>query len=150
MFRTNRAQALSEIGRMQRTIERLAFVPRRAAQIAAPEITKLLASYFADGRDPYGRSWKPLSPATLAKHGPPPLTHTRTLSSGTKAVAMRAHYAGIALKVGAKYGYFHIVGFRNGKRKVPARPFFPTRGMPRQWSVILKSSCLAAVKEASR
>jgi len=150
MIRVNRFQAIAEIGRLKDTLSRLAQVPRRTATIAAPRLTTLLQKQFRDGIDPYGRPWAPLRPATLAKHGPPPLTDTREMRRGTRAEQPRANYAGIRLVVGATYGYFAQVGFRVGKTRVPPRRILPQYGMPREWSRVLAESARQAARELTR
>ena len=150
MIRANRMQALASIGQLQRTLEHLAYVPRRAAVIAAPKLTALIRKQFREGRDPYGRAWADLKPSTLQKHGPPPLTDSGQLRDGTEAVAMRANYAGIRLTLGARYGYFHQVGFRVGHIRVPARRIFPQHGLPAPWRQVLVAACKQAAREAKR
>jgi hypothetical protein len=150
VIRVNRAQAIAEIGRLQQVLERLAYVPRRTAEIAAPKITKLLRAQFRAGRDPYGRSWRPLKPSTLRKHGPPPLTDSGQLASGTKATIARSNYAGIRILVGRGYGYFHQVGFRVGHTRVAPRRILPQFGLPAEWRKVLDDSSRQAARQATR
>ena len=146
-FAAASARAIGKIGKIRQTLGRLAEVPRRAAVIAAPQLTKLLRQQFAEGVDPYGRAWAPLSAATLAKgRRPPPLTATRALRRGTRASVLRANYAGIHLSLGAPYGYFHQVGFRVGRRRVPARRILPQTGVPSAWRAVVQ----AAIQKAAR
>jgi hypothetical protein len=152
MIRANAMQAIAEIGRLQATMDRLAQVPRRAATIAAPGLTRLLQAEFREGKDPYGRAWAPLRPATLATgRRPPPLTgFTRALKRGTRAEQPRANYAGIRLVVGAPYGYFAQVGFRNARTgtRVPSRRILPQHGVPRAWSAVLDRAVSQAARQA--
>lgn len=132
---------------IRKTIEELAYLPHKLAVVAAPDITRSLQLQFATGTDPYGRPWAPLKPSTLRKHGPPPLTDTGRLKSGTFA---RAGRGGILIEVGASYGAFHQVGFRRGKTRVPARKILPSRGMPAAWRTILDRRARELSLEATR
>ena len=143
-------QAPAAIGKLEHTLRRLIEVPRRAAVIAAPQITRELQREFAAGRDPYGVAWAKLRPSTLRKHGPPPLTDSRTLRDGTRAIVARANYAGIRVQLGAMYGYFAQVGFRVGKTRVPPRRVLPSRGLPAAWRNILVQAAKRAAREAAR
>lgn len=143
-------QAIREIGRLQDTLRRLGEVPRRAAAIASPKLTRLLQRQYRTGVDPYGRPWAPLRPATLQRHGPPPLTDTRAMRAGTRAMVPRPHYAGIRLVVGAPYGYFHQVGFRVHGRRVPARRILPQYGLPATWLRVLQDAARQAARAAAR
>ena len=146
MIRASLMQAPSAMGNLVKQLEELARVPRKTAVIAAPQIDREIRLQFSEGKDPYGRTWAKLRPATLAKHGPPPLTDTRALRSGTHAYAARSNYAGIRIRLGEPYGYFHQVGFRVGKTRVPARRVLPQFGMPAKWREIL----IASAKRAAR
>lgn len=153
MKKGNAAFAIAELGRLAQTIERLAYVPRKVAVIAAPKISRLLRRQFADGSDPYGRPWASLRPATIAKgRTPPPLTESGRLRDGTKATASPGGRAGIRLVVGARYGYYHQTGYRNAKtgRKVAARRILPQYGLPASWKAALDESAREAVREARR
>ncbi len=150
MIRASLMQAPSTMGKLMSVLERMAYVPRRVAVIAAPRIARELQVQFRQGRDPYGIPWAPLRPATLRKHGPPPLTDSGAGRDGTVAVASPGSRAGIRLKLGASYLYFAQVGFRVGRTKVKPRRIFPERGMPAAWREILKASARQAMREAVR
>ena len=138
--------AVAELGRLMKVIEKLAYVPKRMAVIAAPKLSALLLEQFTSGRDPYGRAWRPLKPSTLARgRRPPPLTDKKKLRDGTKATPGRA---GIRLSVGASYGIFHQVGFHVGKTWVAPRRILPQFGMPATWKRALDESARQAVREA--
>lgn len=140
------ARAFTEaLRRVRRVVDEMGRLPGRLSQAAAPALTDELQRQFAEGRDPYGYPWAPLKPSTLRKHGPPPLTDTRRLRDGTKAVAMRA---GIKLIAGAPYGAFHQLGFRVGRTRVPARRILPNLGMPRAWREILDRTAKRLAQEA--
>lgn len=140
MRTVNSAGALQEIGKLEDMLAEMRAVPRKVAIVVAPKLTALLRRQFRQGMDPYGRQWARLKPSTLRKHGPPPLTHTRTLGDGTKAEPYRAHYAGVRLKLGASYGFFHQIGFKVGRTKVPARRILPQFGIPAEWRAILRNA----------
>jgi len=57
------------------------------AEAAAPEIRALVRQQFTQGTSPYGTAWAPLAPATLKKHGPPPLTDTGEMKGGIEVGA---------------------------------------------------------------
>jgi hypothetical protein len=148
MRRGGGSLAIADLGRLIKTIERLAMLPRSVARIAAPQITEQLAREFDEGKDPYGRPWAPLRPSTLARgRRPPPLTDKRDLRDGTKA---KAGPAGISIRLGARYGFFHQVGFRAGRTRVPPRRVLPQYGLPRAWSAILTAAAKQAAREARR
>jgi hypothetical protein len=149
MRRGDATAADAALDSLRRTLERLAYVPRRVAVIAAPKITTLLQEQFRLGRDPYGVSWAPLRASTIAKgRRNPPLTDTRKLRDGTAAKARPGGRAGIALKSGAPYGAFAQVGFRVGRTRVPPRRIFPQRGIPAAWKKVLDAASRQAVREA--
>ena len=143
--------AIASLGRLIQTIETLARAPRRVAILAAPELTKLLRIQYLTGTDPYGRPWRALKPSTLAKgRHPPPLTDTKRLRDGTRAMVAPGGRAGIRLKLGAPYGFFHQVGFRVGKTKVAPRRILPQFGIPATWRKVLDDASRRALQEARR
>lgn len=151
MRRGSPQMAIAELGRLQATLHELTLVPRKVAEIAAPKIDRLLRQQFRDGQDPYGKAWAPLKPATLAKgRTPPPLTDSTDLRDGTGASVAPGNRAGIRLRVGARYGYFHQAGYRNARTggKVPARRILPQFGLPRAWSAILREAARKAFRQA--
>lgn len=132
--------AIKKLGKMMAVVDELARVPRKVAVIAAPKITKLLHEQFDRGVDPYGRKWKKLAtgrPAHLKGK-------TLDLSKGTKAIAMAR--GGIAIILGAWYGFFHQVSTRN----MPARPILPKAGMPAEWRKVLTDASRQAFRQAVR
>jgi hypothetical protein len=141
--------AAAELGRLIKTIERLSDLPRRVAIEAAPKLTDELRRQFDRGVDPYGRPWAPLKPATLAKgRHAPPLTDSGELRDGTRAMVAPGGRAGIRLVLGAPYGFFHQVGYRNGRTKVPPRRILPQYGIPRAWALILRQAARVAARKA--
>lgn len=143
--------AVRALESVQKQVDELARMPRKLAVACAPLITQLLRGGFATGRDPYGRPWRALRPATLAKgRRPPPLTDTRELADGTMAKALNGNRAGLHLVVGAKYGAFHQVGFRVGKTKVGPRRILPAFGMPASWRQVFAEQAKRLAREAGR
>jgi hypothetical protein len=121
-------------------------VPVETATLAAPKINRLIFSQFQKGQDPYGRPWRGLLPSTIAKgRDNPPLTDTRALRDGTKAL-VRPGLPGIRLLAGAVYWKFHQTGFHVRDTFVPPRKIFPDHGLPAAWAKILKEAARQAFK----
>ncbi len=138
------ARAIARIGRLQKTIEELATLPRAVATIAAPKLSKLVAKQFSSGSDPYGRPWRPISATTKRlRKGGRPLTDTGRLRAGTGVSVTRS---GCKLVLGAPYGYFHQVGTRN----MPARRIFPQFGLPASWRTVLRDAARAEFRRRLR
>jgi phage gpG-like protein len=115
-----------------RAFAELARVPSRAARKIAHAIDLEIQKGFDRGVDPYGRSWAPLAPATLAKgRTPPPLTDTWKGRASVEVKPTRG--AGVAITVGTQYMKFHQTGARKGRWRLPARPFLPTNVLPKAW-----------------
>lgn len=137
MIRGNGSAFAKALRDVRRVVDELGQLPRRIAVAAAPDITRELARQFTTGTDPYGKPWAPLKPSTLRQHGPPPLTYKGKLSGGTAAHPMTGGRLGLTIRIGARYGAFHQIGFRVGRTRVPARKILPSRGMPAAWRAIL-------------
>ena len=150
MIRASLMQAPAAMGKLLATLERLAYVPRKVAVLAAPRITRELQVQFRQGRDPYGTPWAPLKPSTLQRHGPPPLTDSGAGRDATKATALASNRAGIHITLGRAYLYFAQSGFRVGRTKVKPRRILPQSGIPATWRDILVASARQAVREAAR
>ncbi len=109
----------------------LAEVPSRATKTAAP---LLLARWRADwraGKDPHGRAWAPLAPATINKgRTPPPMIETGGTLASAAVRPMRG--AGLAITVGG-FASLHM----RANRHRPARPTVPTAGVPSSWRAII-------------
>lgn len=143
--------APAAFGKLEKLLDRLAYVPRKTAAIAAPLLTRELQRQFRAGVDPYGRAWAPLRPSTLAKgRTPPPLTDSGDLAGGTKAMVRDGNRAGIHIVLGARYGYFAQSGFRAGRTNVKPRRILPQQGMPAAWAAILKRAARQAFREAAK
>lgn len=137
MIRGNGSAFAKALRDVRKVVDELGRLPRNLAVAVAPDITGALADQFRRGVDPYGNGWAPLKPSTLKQHGPPPLTYKGQLSGGTRAEPMGNGRIGLTIRIGARYGAFHQVGFRVGKTKVPARKILPNRGMPYAWRAAL-------------
>ena len=102
-------------------------VPEIALE-ASIEIFETIDSTFTLGADPYGETWAPLAPATLAKgRTPPPLTDTGAMRESLRvSVTQDAIVASLESPAG-----YH----QNGTRYMPARPVLPDygRGLPDAW-----------------
>lgn len=143
-------EAAAALAGLMRVVEKLAYVPRKVAIVAAPKLSLLLRRGFERGQDPYGKPWKPLRPATVAKgRVPPPLTETGALAKTTEAKPNTGNRAGVRLLVRKPYGLPHQTGFRNAQtgKKVPARKILPDRGIPREWSKVLKAAAAEAFQD---
>lgn len=154
MIRGNAMAAIGSIGRLGQLLDRLMDLPRKVAAEAKPEIDRLLRRQFAAGVDPYGRPWAPLRPATIAtgRRAPPLTGFTRELRGGTGVILGGGNKAGLRVRLGAPYGYFHQVGYRNARtgRKVPARRILPQFGMPVAWNMALRRAATSIARRASR
>lgn len=124
-----------------RSLNALSGVPARASRKAAEGIQRLVDHEFDAGSDPYGRPWKGLRPATIAKgRTPPPLTDSGALAGGTEVRAARG--AGIQVEVGESYGAFH----QTGTRYMAARPILPTGPLPKAWQAEIDLALADAFK----
>jgi hypothetical protein len=150
MIRGNGSAFAKALRDVRRVVDELGQLPRRLAVVAAPDITREIAKQFLSGTDPYGRPWAQLKPRTLQKHGPPPLTDTGRLSGDTRAEPMTGGRIGLTIRIGARYGAFHQVGFRVGKTKVQPRKILPSQGMPSVWRAILDRHARELARRAVR
>ena len=147
MYRDSLAVGIDKLGRLAVTIGELRRVPRLTAVKAQAPILRAVQDEFVKGQDPYGRPWAPLRPSTLAIHGPPPLSRSLTLAVDTDVSLLDGIKNGLAITLGAAYGYFHQVGFRHGRSTVPPRRPLPQFGMPRAWREIIERATKAAIDE---
>lgn len=154
MIRGDAMLGIHEIGRLQETIRRLSDLPRATAEEAQEPINRLLQEQFRNGTDPYGRPWAPVKASTLElrkeSRDPTPLTDTRDLRDGTTVEVRAGGRAGLVIKLGAAYGYFHQVGFRAGKTNVPPRRVLPQFGLPASWRLALRQAAQRAARRAVR
>ena len=106
-------------------------VPEIALE-ASIEIYETIQSEFVLGTDPYGETWAPLAPATLAKgRTPPPLTDTGAMR---ETLRVDVTEAAIVASMASPAGYH-----QDGTRYMPARPVLPdySRGLPDAWRVAI-------------
>jgi hypothetical protein len=150
MYRGDLAQGIDRIGKLAELMGTLRGVPRLAALKAQTPILRAVQEEFVKGQDPYGRPWAPLRPATLAIHGPPPLSRTLALAVDTDVSLLDGLKNGLAITLGRAYGYFHQVGFRHGRSMVPARRPLPQHGMPKRWREITVQAVKDAIAEIRR
>ncbi len=154
MIRGDAMLGIQEIGRLQETIRRLSDLPRRTAEYAEEPLNRLLAEQFRNGTGPYGQPWAPVTEETLrlrrASKDPTPLTDTRAMRRGTVVAVRGGGRAGLVIRTGAPYSYFHQVGFRVHGKRVPARPVLPDRGIPASWRRVLDAAARRAARELGR
>lgn len=131
---------------LSKILRELAKVPSRASRSIADNISKEIQKGFDRGRDPYGKKWAKLAPATLAKgRFPPPLTDTRLGRSNV--TVSPTQYAGIKLSSTIRYMDYHLTG----TKFMPRRTFFPDhRGVPDRWKEIFAREISKAYKRKSK
>jgi phage gpG-like protein len=111
-------------------------IPSQASLFVANEIEKQIQKDFDAGVSPYGRQWKPLAEATIAKgRQHPPLTDTHKGRSKVRANSSKS--AGVAITSTVRYMGIH----QAGTRKIPKRPFLPTasQGLPKRWAALYEA-----------
>lgn len=149
------SQMATKLRGIERTIERLTYVPRRVAVIAAPGLNTLIQAGFSAGTDPYGRPWRELKPSTIAtgRRNPPLTGFTRRLRSNSFVRPRSGNRAGLdfnRLEASVPYAVRHQIGFHVGKTYVAPRRFVPQFGLPLGWSRVLRESTRQAFEEAAR
>lgn len=137
-------QAAGEIDRM---IVRVRNLPARMLQsvteAAMPAIAREIDREFAGGRDPYGKQWAALQPATLRKHGPPPLTDSGAMHRGAQVTTPGRGQLRIRIDSPAQH---HQWGFRNARRRVPARRLVPQIHLPASWRTAIEEAVRRVLK----
>lgn len=148
MIRGDAMVGIEAIGRLKETIRRLSDLSRATAEEAREPLNTFLQQQFRAGTDPYGKPWAPVKPSTLARRkvsrSSTPLTDTATMREGTLVEVRSGGRAGLVIKAGAAYSYFHQVGFRVYRARVPARPVLPDRGIPAAWRRVLDDAARRA------
>ncbi len=145
MYRGDSAVAVDAMGKLEDVLLGMSRLPERVAQDAAPKIHGFLQEQYKTGRDAYGKPWTALAPSTIARgRRPPPLTATGRMRDGTVA---EARPGGISIRLGAPYWYYAQVGFRSGRRTVPAREILPTKGWPRRWLDAINTSAAKVARD---
>jgi hypothetical protein len=121
-------------------------VAHRVAELAAPGISSLIDSQFDTGTGPAG-PWAPLSPRTLRKHGPPPLTDTGAMRASLRATpGSRGPHGTVTVRFSPRYTRFH----QTGTRHMPRRLLVPRAGLPSAWREVLRRASEQATREAGR
>ena len=101
-------------------------IPQIALKRSELRIKRLVEAQLDQGRDPYGETWAPLAPATVAKgRNPPPLTNTGAMR---KSLQVTASGASITCSIDDP-AFFH----QGGTKNMPARKIFPAEGIPPEW-----------------
>ena len=109
-----------------RALRELAGVPSVASREASSEILKLIDRQFDEERDPYGKAWKALKPATVKRKGHSLIGYeTGRLRSGIRVSPMSG--AGVGFEIDAPYAAY----FQN------RRAILPTRGVPKAWAAAI-------------
>ena len=133
-------------------IKKLTVALPRIAQAAAPELRAEVQRQFNEGTNPYRTKWKPLAPATLRKHGPPPLTDSGSMRAGITVVPMAdsivfsapapagLHQNGWGRRAKRKRGRPKkgAVKLRRGGSWGPRRQIFPDGRVPNVWRRMIR------------
>lgn len=150
MISSNAMLGVESIGRLQQVIRRLSDLPRAVAAEAQEPLNRLLQEQFRNGTDPYGIPWASVTEQTIQRRkvsrDPTPLTDTRAMRRGTMVELRSGNRAGLTIRAGQPYAYFHQVGFRVGRTRVPARPVLPSRGLPASWRRVLDDAARRAAR----
>lgn len=104
-------------------------IPSQASLFVATRLETQVQADFDAGVSPYGKPWRPLAKATLAKgRHPPPLTDTYKGRAGVRVNPLPG--AGVAITSVVDYMTYHQDG-----RGVPKRQFLPTtnQGLPKRY-----------------
>ena len=135
---------LSQMGQLAARLRDLAEVPSRVARRVSAELGALIEDEFDAGADPYGRAWKELAPATLAKgRHDPPLTDTSQMRAGVRVAPLQR--AGVAITIPHPGGP-HQTGWSGPQGDGPARPILPTGVMPALWREAIQVATEAEVR----
>lgn len=133
----------SAFSRMADEARRLAEVPGRAAQAAAPKVKALIDEAFATGTTADGSPMAPLNPKTIrAGRHPPPLTATGAARGETRVTPSGNFVRG---ELSPWFMRLHT----DGATHLPARPVVPTDGgeLPPKYIAALKGACEESVKK---
>lgn len=140
---------ISAMGLLADRAADLSHVPAVAAPRAARAIQRLVEAEFADGHDPYGDPWTPLSEATEARgRAWPPLTDTGDMA-GSLNVYARADGHGVAITIDHPAAP-HQTGWIGPQGTGPKRAILPDRGMPEAWAEAIDEAIGDAVIETMR
>lgn len=137
-----------DFGRLAGTIaalNRLSRVPSRVAAIAAPKLEEQAHADAFAGRDPYGRAFAPLAPATLRRWG----KHRPLNLTGAGIASIRVRPRGGA---GIEFTATEYMRFsQGGTVNEPVRATLPNRAtLPKSWNAILKQAAAQAFGEVAK
>ena len=131
--------------KLAQNLEALSRIPSQISKPISEELNKLIKTQFAQGQDPYGKSWAPLMPQTSKKKGNSNiLINTGKLAASTEAVPMSG--AGIELR-SIDYGQFH----QSGTRYMVARQILPGGDeLPLAWQAAIGKAYSDRMKQWAR
>lgn len=137
------------LARMEERLRELADVPAKVSKKASEEIEKLMQEQFDQGTDAYGKAWKPLAPATVARgRGAPPLTDSGAMRGTLEVRPLPGAGVGITID---HPGGVHQTGWNGPQGKGPSRPIIPSRGsLPPAWSEVIKAEAVQAFRGVVR
>lgn len=137
---------ISKMGDLADRIADLATVPSRAAARVSKELAGLIEEEFADGKDPYGKAWKPLAQSTLDRgRTPPPLTDSGDMRKSVTVKPMP--HAGVGITIDHPAAP-HQTGWSGSQGSGPARPILPGRAMPIAWDDAIVEAVDAEMRRA--
>lgn len=126
------------MGQLASRVADLASVPARASKRIARELGDLIEQEFAEGADPYGAAWEPITDATAAKRSQtsePPLTDFARMRGDVAVKPMRG--AGVSITI-PHPAEDHQTGWSGPQGSGPARPILPSRQMPPLWDEAIR------------
>lgn len=133
--------ALSErIGKLDEAIA-------KSSEVIADKLAPMIADQFTNAVDPYGVSFAPLAPSTVARGRgmPPGLTDTGDMKNSVKVFA-DASINGVRITVDSPAGA-HQVGW-HGVSDGPARSIVPSGELlPVEWETVIEDAVTASVNE---
>ncbi len=105
-------------------------VPRKLKTYARSRLQRAVAREFRGAKDPYGRAWAPLSPRSGGGK-------KRPLWRGDMRKSLKVRVSGNTLVISVDSpAQYHQVGRHN----MPARPIFPTHGLPESYRAALREA----------
>ena len=129
---------IEEFGKLAENLAKLAELPSRTTKRVSKDLEEEIQKQFDRGQDPYGKFWKRLRPATIARGRHfPPLTDTRKMRDSIKVTPLP--HAGIKIEINEKPAGFH----QKGTKKMTDRKIFPERGMPSRWQAVFDEAAQA-------
>jgi len=108
-----------------------------------------IISCFVNATDPYGKTWPPLSPKTIARRrgqSNKPLIDTGTLMNSIGFQAAKNSVI-VGASTAAPYAPFHQFGADN----IPQRQFIPdAKNLPNKWTDLINNTLKNAVQISIR